>query len=42
MLEQDLGATVLSNVPTDVWATLKHLRIHEPIQDMGTLLRELP
>ena len=33
---------VLTNVPADVWASFKHLRIHEPIEGFGRLLAELP
>ncbi len=41
-LERDLNTTVLTNVPADVWACLKRLRIHEPINGFGRLLEELP
>ena len=41
-LERDLGTVVLTNVPADVWASLKHLSIHEPIEGFGRLLAELP
>lgn len=42
VLEQDLGVKVVTNVPAEVWATLKQLRIHTPVEGYGTLLRELP
>ena len=41
-LERDLNTTVLTNIPADVWACLKWLRIHEPIKGFGRLLEELP
>ena len=41
-LERDLDTVVLTNVPADVWASFKHLRIHEPIEGFGRLLAELP
>jgi maleate cis-trans isomerase len=41
-LERDLNTTVLTNVPADVWATLKFLAIREPIHGFGRLLEELP
>lgn len=41
-LEQDLGTTVLSNVPADVWATQKRLNIRAPIKGFGRLLEEMP
>jgi maleate cis-trans isomerase len=41
-LERDLDTVVLTNVPADVWASLKHLRIHEPIEGFGRLLAKLP
>jgi maleate cis-trans isomerase len=41
-LERDLNTTVLTNVPADVWASLKRLRIREPIKGFGRLLEELP
>ena len=41
-LEGDLDTVVLTNVPADVWASFKHLRIHEPIEGFGRLLAELP
>jgi maleate isomerase len=41
-LENDLGVKVVTNVPAEVWSTLRRLRIHTPVQGYGTLLRELP
>jgi maleate cis-trans isomerase len=41
-LERDLNTTVLTNVPADVWATLKFLAIRAPIHGFGRLLEELP
>lgn len=41
-LERDLGAVVVTNVPSDVWATQKHLRIREPVKGYGRLLAEMP
>ncbi len=41
-LERDLRTTVLTNVPADVWATLKFLGIHETTKGFGRLLEELP
>jgi maleate cis-trans isomerase len=41
-LEQDLGTTVLTNVPADVWATLRHLNIRAPVKGFGRLLEEMP
>jgi maleate cis-trans isomerase len=41
-LERDLNTTVLTNVPADIWATLKFLAIREPIKGFGRLLEELP
>jgi len=41
-LERDLNTTVLTNVPADVWASLKRLGIREPIKGFGRLLEELP
>ncbi|HWH77800.1 MAG TPA: hypothetical protein VNT76_10535, partial [Candidatus Binatus sp.] len=41
-LERDLNTTVLTNVPADVWATLKFLDIRETIPGYGRLLEELP
>lgn len=41
-LERDLNTTVLTNVPVDVWAALKHLRIRERITGFGRLLEEMP
>lgn len=41
-LERDLNTTVLTNVPADVWASLKRLHIREPIKGFGRLLEELP
>ncbi len=41
-LEQDLGTTVLSNVPADVWATQKKLNIRAPVKGFGRLLEEMP
>jgi maleate cis-trans isomerase len=41
-LERDLDTVVLTNVPADVWTSLKHLRVHEPIEGFGRLLAELP
>ena len=31
-LERDLGTTVVTNVPADVWATQKRLNIREPVE----------
>ena len=42
MLERDLGTKVISNVPTEVWATLRQLRVRAPVDGFGTLLRDLP
>ena len=41
-LERDLGTTVLSNVPADVWATQKRLNIRAPVKGFGRLLEEMP
>jgi maleate cis-trans isomerase len=41
-LERDLGTTVLSNVPADVWATQKKLNIRAPVKGFGRLLEEMP
>jgi maleate cis-trans isomerase len=41
-LEQDLQTKVVSNVPADVWATLRKLKIRYPIDGYGALLRTLP
>jgi len=41
-LERDLHTTVLTNVPADVWASLKRLNIREPIKGFGRLLEEMP
>ncbi|HEV8343753.1 MAG TPA: hypothetical protein VGR30_15385 [Candidatus Binatia bacterium] len=41
-LERDLNTTVLTNVPADVWASLKQLRIRVPIKGFGRLLEEMP
>lgn len=41
-LERDLGAVVVTNVPADVWATQKQLRIREPVKGFGRLLEEMP
>jgi len=41
-LERDLNTTVLTNVPADVWATLKFLDIRETVPGYGRLLEELP
>jgi maleate cis-trans isomerase len=41
-LERDLGTTVLSNVPADVWAAQKHLNIRAPVKGFGRLLEEMP
>jgi maleate cis-trans isomerase len=41
-LERDLGTTVLSNVPADVWATQKKLNIRDPVKGFGRLLEEMP
>ncbi len=41
-LERDLGVTVVTNVPADVWATQKHLHIREPVKGYGRLLEEMP
>ena len=41
-LERDLGTTVLSNVPADVWATQKKLNIRHPVRGFGRLLEEMP
>lgn len=42
LLERDLRTTVVTNVPADVWATLKHLHIRQPIIGFGRLLEEMP
>ncbi|MDP2602374.1 MAG: hypothetical protein Q8S00_07245 [Deltaproteobacteria bacterium] len=41
-LERDLGTTVLSNVPADVWAAQKRLNICAPVKGFGRLLEEMP
>jgi maleate cis-trans isomerase len=41
-LERDLGTTVVSSIPAQVWATQKRLHIREPVQGHGRLLREMP
>ena len=41
-LERDLKTIVLTNVPADIWATLKFLDIREPVKGYGRLLEELP
>ncbi|MFQ5682898.1 MAG: hypothetical protein ACE5HC_06460 [Candidatus Binatia bacterium] len=41
-LERDLGVTVVTNVPADVWGTQKRLRIRVPIKGYGRLLEEMP
>jgi maleate isomerase len=41
-LERDLGTTVLSNVPADVWATQRRLNIRAPVKGFGRLLEEMP
>jgi maleate cis-trans isomerase len=41
-LERDLGTTVLSNVPADVWATQKRLNVRAPVKGFGRLLEEMP
>jgi maleate cis-trans isomerase len=41
-LERDLGTTVLSNVPADVWAAQKRLNIRAPVKGFGRLLEEMP
>lgn len=41
-LERDLGVTVVTNVPADVWATQKRLHIREPVEGYGRLLEEMP
>lgn len=41
-LERDLNTTVLTNVPADVWASLKRLHIRAPVKGLGRLLEELP
>ncbi len=41
-LERDLGTTVLSNVPADVWAAQKQLNIRAPVKGFGRLLEEMP
>jgi hypothetical protein len=33
---------VLTNVPADIWSTLKFLDIREPIKGFDRLLEELP
>lgn len=42
LLERDLNTTVLTNVPADVWATLKFFDIREPIKGCNRLLEEMP
>jgi maleate cis-trans isomerase len=41
-LEQDLGLTVFSSVPCQVWATQKRLHIRAPRDGYGRLMREMP
>jgi maleate cis-trans isomerase len=42
LLEQDLGTTATTNVVHEVWAGLQALRVREPIEGNGRLLREMP
>lgn len=42
MLERDLGTTVVSSIPAQVWATQKRLHIREPVKGYGRLLEEMP
>ena len=41
-LEEDLGVPVVTNLNAEVWATQKRLRIREPVEGFGRLLRTLP
>ena len=41
-LEEDLGVTVVTNLNAEVWATQKRLRLREPVEGFGRLLRTLP
>lgn len=41
-LERDLGTTVVSSVPAQVWATQKRLRLRAPVKGYGRLLEEMP
>ena len=41
-LEEDLGVPVVTNLNSEVWATQKRLRIREPVEGFGRLLRDLP
>jgi maleate cis-trans isomerase len=41
-LERDLGTTVLTNVPADVWAAQKRLNICAPVKGFGRLLEQMP
>lgn len=41
-LERDLGTTVVTNIPADVWATQKRLNIRAPVKGFGRLLEEMP
>lgn len=41
-LERELNIKVLANVPADVWACMKQLKVHMPIAGYGRLLAELP
>ncbi|MCY4489386.1 MAG: hypothetical protein OXF11_20010 [Deltaproteobacteria bacterium] len=41
-LEEDLGVPVVTNLNAEVWATQKRLRIREPVEGFGRLLRDLP
>ena len=41
-LERDLGTTVVSSIPAQVWATQKRLHIRAPVKGYGRLLEEMP
>jgi maleate cis-trans isomerase len=41
-LERDLQVPVIHANVAQAWEIMKRLRVHEPKQGLGTLLRELP
>lgn len=41
-LERDLGTTVVSSIPAQVWATQKRLHLRAPVKGYGRLMEEMP
>jgi maleate cis-trans isomerase len=41
-LERDLGVPVVHHLPAQAWEIMKRLRVHEPKDGLGRLLREMP